>query len=52
MMWSPVRQNSAAEQEFVRVEAGFPVMTCASHNMLEDTRFSTVLSGCVRLSFG
>ena len=24
-------------------------MACASHHMLEDTRFSTVFSGCVRL---
>ena len=45
-------ENSATEQEFVRVEASFPVMTCASHPMLEDVRFSTVFSGCVRLPFG
>ena len=39
-------------KSFVRVEASFPVMACASHNMLEDARFSTAFSGCVRLSFG
>ena len=27
-------------------------MACASHHMLEDARFSTVLGGCVRLPFG
>ena len=40
------------DQEFVRDEASFPVMASASHHMLEDTRFSTVFSGCVRLPFG
>ena len=40
------------EQEFVRVEASFPVMACASHHVLEYTTFSTVFSGCVRLPFG
>ena len=34
------------------VEASFPVMACASHHVLEYTRFSTVFSGCVRLPFG
>ena len=27
-------------------------MACASHDMLEYTRFSTVFNGCVRLSYG
>ena len=26
-------------------------MACASHHVLEDTRFSTVFSGCMRLPF-
>ena len=29
-----------------------PIMACASHHVLEDTRFSTVFSGCMRLPFG
>ena len=32
-------RGSPTEQEFVRVEASFPVMACASHHMLEDTGF-------------
>ena len=40
------------QQEFVRVDASFPVMACVSYIMLEDARFSVLFSRCVRLSFG
>ena len=38
-MWSPVRCDSAIEQEFIWVEASFPFIACAPHHMLENTQF-------------
>ena len=35
------------EQEFARVEASFPVMACASHHVLEYTRFLTEADACL-----
>ena len=47
-MWSPVRYDSATEQDFIWVEASFPFTTCAPHHMLENTRFQQCLAdACV-----